>query len=368
MIRRSVFALVLASVLAAAVPCTPALGADAPPVRTLDKTQLKRYRAIMGQAVRAAKKGKHAEAIAAYDRALAIKPNDQAALTDQGWSAFLLGALDRAEAITRRALAVDGDSRRKAAGYYNLGRILEQRGDKPGAIAAYVQSLDWRPTRTVRERLATLDPAKAAEADPLKPVPMLGPFAKPEAFCQSPHRQDRGPCPDPGSGGHAKGVVPPYSDVLWFRTGETRCHVAVKLAQGWFVDAKGDDCTDDVEFGWSAVDLGITDLVPGGSPEVVFRSETQVNDLVPNEEGFIKSYQKECDAHMIACGVPAAGAPSCLYLPTGKGTRCSAPDTEKWNWQLEPVFSADGQVEVKATGSPDGDARLFVGRRSLAFP
>jgi tetratricopeptide (TPR) repeat protein len=123
----------------------------------LSKSEVKRYRATMAEAVRAAKKGKHAAAIAAYDRALAIKPNDQSALTDQGWSAFLLGLLDRAESITRRALAVNGTSRREAAGYYNLGRILEQRGDKPAAVAAYVQSLEWRPTRTVREQLAKLD-------------------------------------------------------------------------------------------------------------------------------------------------------------------------------------------------------------------
>jgi hypothetical protein len=197
---------------------------------------------------------------------------------------------------------------------------------------------------------------------------MQGPFAKPEAFCQSPYRQDRGPCPYPDSGDHAKGVVPPYSDVLWFRTGENNCHLAFKLAQGWFVDAKGDECLNDVESECQAVDLGIKDLVPGGSPEVVFRSETQVNDLVTNDEGYVKSYAKACDTRMIVCGVPTKGTPSCLYLPTGRRRYCSATGPDDWTWQLEPLFSPDGQVEVKATGSPDGDARLFVGRRPLAFP
>jgi tetratricopeptide (TPR) repeat protein len=357
--------------LAVIGPSTPALGAADEPAQThtLDKGQLKRYRAAMDEAVRAAKKGKHAQAIAAYDRALAIKPSDQAALTDQGWSAFLLGALDRAEAITRKALAAGDEARRKAAGFYNLGRILEQRGDKPGAIAAYGQSLELRPTRAVRERLATLDPAKAAEADPLEPVPMLGPFANPDAFCQSPNRQDRGPCPSPGAGEHAKGVVLPYSDVIWFRTGETSCHVALKLTQGWFVDARGDDCFDDVENEWRAVDLEITDLVPGGSPEVVFRTETQTNELYANEEGYMKSSPKACEARMMACGVPVQGVPSCVYLQTGRTKWCPPTGKADWTWQLEPVFSADGQVEVKATtGSPDGDARLFMGRRPLAFP
>ena len=353
--------------LAAAAPGTSAQAADAaPPAAALDKAQLKRYRAIMDEAVRAVKKGKFAQAIAAYDRALAIKPNDQAALTDQGWAAFLLGSLDRAEAITRKALALDGDGRRTAAASYNLGRILERRGDRPGAIAAYVQSLDLRPTRTVRERLATLDPAKAAAMDPLKPVPMLGPFAKPEDACTPAHRKDKS-C-DQASGAHAKDIDPPYSDVLWFRSSENNCRVAFKLAQGWFVDAKGDDCPDDVAIDWEALDLVITDLVPGGSPEVVFRTDSRNYDLYANEEGFAKRSLKDCEARMMACGVPAKGTPSCVYLPTGKGDSCSIFGRDDWAWQLQPVFSAEGQVEVKATGTPDGDARLYLGRRPLAFP
>jgi tetratricopeptide (TPR) repeat protein len=120
---------------------------------------LKRYEAIMDEAAKAAKKGDHAGALTAYDRALAIRPNDQAALTDQGWSAFQLHALDRAEAITRRAIAAAGDPRRTAAAQYNLGRILEERGNKAGAVAAYQESLKLRPNRAVSARLASLDPA-----------------------------------------------------------------------------------------------------------------------------------------------------------------------------------------------------------------
>src|SRR5688572_16036260 len=77
--------------------------------RKLTKVELKRFRQIMAEAVRAAKKGKHAAAMAGYDRALAIKPDDQGALTDQGWSAFQLRAYERAEAITRRAIAAEGN-------------------------------------------------------------------------------------------------------------------------------------------------------------------------------------------------------------------------------------------------------------------
>jgi len=37
---------------------------------------------------------------------------------------------------------------------------------------------------------------------------------------------------------------------------------------------------------------------------------------------------------------------------TGKGEYecCGYDGKPEWTWQLEPVFSADGQVEVKGTG------------------
>jgi tetratricopeptide (TPR) repeat protein len=329
-------------------------------MRVLSKSEVKRYRAIMAEAVRAAKKGKHAEAMAAYDRALAIKPNDPAALTDQGWSAFLLGSLDRAEAITRRALAANGEKTRKAAGTYNLGRILEQRGDKPGAIAAYVESLGWRPSRTVREQLAKLDPAKAAQMDPLRPVPMLGPFAKLEAFCEK-----KTVCSPPAAKAHVERLVPPYEDVVWFRAG-AQCHLAIKLAQGWFVDAKGDDCENNADQSWSAGDLRSTDLVPGGFPEVVFRTNHELYDLTLDDEGAVRHGKTNCDTWMIACGVPAKGTPSCFSMQTNRADGYCG--TEDWYWELEPVFTADGMVEVKSTGALDPDARVFLGRRPLAFP
>lgn len=331
-------------------------------MRVLSKSEVKRYRAIMAKAVRAAKRGKHAEAIAAYDRALAIKPNDPAALTDQGWSTFLLGSLDRAEAITRRALAAIADKNRRAAGYYNLGRILEQRGDKPDAIAAYVESLGWRPSRIVREQLAKLDPAKAAKMDPLGPLPRLGPFAKLEAFCE---KKDNTVCSPPAANAHAKRMVPPYDDVVWFRAG-SQCHLAIKLAHGWFVASKGDDCEDNADQSWSAVDLRSTDLVPGGFPEVVFRTNVEKYDLQLDDEGSVRRGKTNCESWIIACGVPAKGTPSCFTMQTSRADGTCG--TEDWYWELEPVFSADGMVEVKATGALDADARVLLGRRSLAFP
>jgi hypothetical protein len=244
------------------------------------------------------------------------------------------------------------------------------RADRPGAIAAYVESLGWRPTRTVREQLAKLDPARAAEMDPLKPVPMLGPFARLEDFCRAPEQKDRTPCPAPGHGVHLTSVPAPYSEVVWFQAGRDACYVAFRVGQSWFVDPKGQGCGDDVEGTWYPGDLQVAQLVPGGNPEVVFRTRWQSLEVYFNDEGYVRNNTTGCDAALVACGVPAKGTPSCIYLPAGRASNsfCSGDATEEWLWQLEPVFSGDGQVEVKGTGPLDADARLFLGRRKLVFP
>lgn len=337
-------------------------GGVAPP-RRLSKIELKRFRQIMAEAVKAAKKGKHAAAMAAYDRALAIKPDDQAALTDQGWSAFQLRVYDRAEAITRRAIAAEGTDRRAAAAQYNLGRILEARGDRDGAIAAYVSSLEIRPNRVVREQLAKLDPAAAAQMDPLKPTDMLGPFARLEDFCKTREERDRGGCPTPKPDVAPAKLVPPYHAVSWIQAGG-QCFVAMKLGRGWFVEPRGMGCEEDAEWRMLAVSLELTQLVPGGNPEVVLATTTEDFELELNDEGFVKSYPKSCTGALLVCGVPDKDVPRCLSLQTGGASYCGTG----WTWQLEPVFSAGNQLEVKGTGNLDADARALTGRRKLVFP
>jgi tetratricopeptide (TPR) repeat protein len=342
-----------------------------PPARVPTKADLKRFRAAMDQATRAAKKGDHAAAMAAYDRALAIKPDDQGALTDQGWSAFQLRLYDRAEALSRRAISVGGTERREAAAQYNLGRILEARGNRAGAAAAYLASLQARPTRTVREQLASIDPAAAADADPLKPIEMQGPFARLFDFCQSRKEKDSEECPFPARGGRIENLNSPYRDVVWIQAGERGpCFVAFKLARGWFVDAKGWDCVSDAELQSELTAFESADLVPGGAREVVVRTNLQTMDLFTDKEEFVKSYAKACESRMVACGVPVkSGTPKCLYMQVAKlNSLCQKADGTEEGWELRPVFSADGQVDVQATGKPDEDARVLVGRRPLAFP
>lgn len=110
--------------------------------------------------------------------------DDPRKLAEDGWKAYQKHDLDKAETLTRQAIAATNETDIKAAALYNLGRVLEDRKDKAGAIAAYRQSLDVRHNGVVRDRLGTLDAAAAAAFDTFKPQPMQGPFAGTEAYCK----------------------------------------------------------------------------------------------------------------------------------------------------------------------------------------
>jgi hypothetical protein len=132
--------------------------------------------------------GKLAAARDALGKARTLAPQDAAVLTELGWVAFLDKDLPVAEVTTREAIAHTTDPVLLGAAQYNLGRILEARGDAKAASAAYVASLrakgegtsvDPRThtnARAVRDRLVKLDPVAANDIDPLKPVAMAGPF------------------------------------------------------------------------------------------------------------------------------------------------------------------------------------------------
>jgi hypothetical protein len=105
---------------------------------------------------------------------------DARALAERGWSAYQKHDLATAEQLTRQAIAGATDDNIKAAAFYNLGRVLEDRKDRVGAIDAYKASIALRANKTVRERLRTLD-SKAADA--LQSTAMEGPFASLRAWC-----------------------------------------------------------------------------------------------------------------------------------------------------------------------------------------
>jgi hypothetical protein len=102
--------------------------------------------------------GRLAEAVAAYEQALALDPGFAQAASNLAWTRFLLGNLDGAQRDAERALALAGDDPALAgAALYNLGRVAEQRNDLALAKRRYRESLRSRPHAGVAARLAGLD-------------------------------------------------------------------------------------------------------------------------------------------------------------------------------------------------------------------
>ena len=94
----------------------------------------------MGNALK--DQGKLDEAIAAYNKALSIKPDHADAYNNMGNALKDQGKLDEAIAAYNKALSIKPDH---AEAYNNMGNALEDQGKLDEAIAAYNKALSIKP-------------------------------------------------------------------------------------------------------------------------------------------------------------------------------------------------------------------------------
>jgi TolB-like protein/Flp pilus assembly protein TadD len=78
--------------------------------------------------------GRPEDAVAVAQRAQEFDPRSALIATEAGWPYLYLGRWDEAEAQFKRALELDPDF---ALAHYNLGNVLEARGDLEGALDKY---------------------------------------------------------------------------------------------------------------------------------------------------------------------------------------------------------------------------------------
>lgn len=119
-------------------------------------------------------------ALAVYDRALALAPDDARILSEVGWAAFQANELARAEAANQRGLASTKDTLLRAQVLYNAGRVAEARGNKEAAKSFYGDSLALRDNTEVKSRFASLG---GAVDDVPEPLPCKQPHASADAMC-----------------------------------------------------------------------------------------------------------------------------------------------------------------------------------------
>jgi hypothetical protein len=356
----------------------PSLAAADPSSWELKDDQLARYKSALADGRKAVRKKDHAAAIAAFGRAIAVIPTGSAALSELGWEEFLTKDFAKAETHTRAALEATGSGQDvryrdiKAGALYNMGRILEQKGDNKAAAKSYVDSLELRANRVVRERLAKIDPKAAAEADPQRPRAMLGPYKSLAKACADlPDPDNSGDCP---SKEHeptkmAKAKKPWLAAQLFVGGGGMMCFLAAKLAAGWFVDTNGEMCEEVRGLSLETDSFAVEDMVPGGRPELVLRVTSKTDSRGdPDEDGVRASEPSGCEASMIVCGIGESGEPSCMHLQYAAMSECGQDTTSpEWDWELKPVF-AGGQLDVRAKGKLDREAKSNIGKRPFVWP
>jgi len=361
--------LVLVVILGLGLVPRPAL-AEPPKAFT---EQLKKGRALEAN-------GKHVEAAAALEAALRAVPDDPAALAELGWVQYKQRDLKKAEASTRAALAAllkgsapDEDNApfvtpsRIARGevLYNLGRILEDGSDKPGAIKAYHDAHVAYPRGIVRDQLARLDAAAAAELEPYRPEKMQGPFASIDAFCKSAEKASTGDC----ECGHAlkseakRTLAAPFEQVAVFPRrhcgdgSDQELDLAVKVAAGWYVtdtapsetNSSPDHCGE-AEWRFKGATMARSTL------RLEYTTKANCNHKA-NDWGWD-------ERATIAIGVGPSGTPSAT--PPIISTWDSLPERShtikvKLTW-------SDGAVEVAGKFAHKPDAQNLAGKHPLVFP
>ncbi len=344
--------------------------------------------------------GLHADAVTAFQACMRIAPDDAMVESEIGWSAFLAHDLDLAETSSRAAIRHALVPNPKASGFYNLGRIAEERKDLPRAIQAYIDSLGTRQSSAVRERLRALDPAAAARLEPFRPKPLDGPYPSIAAYCKKRVAADeldnetakrrkefvdqaQG---DPDQIARAKTL---YGCRCATSDGDAGGKMTIgKLGPGWehttiFASECVGDTTDKVvstvnlalktAAGWYFL-RGVSVVVNGHETDSVSDSSLAKRNAGPellwtvHHAGDFRGERQWDRRVLVVIGAGASGTPSATppIEIQSRESQTSGDGIEKVTSEhkLEADWTADGQLVLKGSCAVDGVA----GAHTLIFP
>jgi hypothetical protein len=147
-----------AAVEAAAL--TSDVARDASPVEAGAKTHVTNETRGYGDALKRGRaltvSKKYADAIAAFDEALAALPNDARATSERGYARFLSGDTKGAEKDFDQAVrdAPRDDKKLRAQIYFNLGLVNDKEGDREEAQADFRSSYEYNPTSQAKAKMS----------------------------------------------------------------------------------------------------------------------------------------------------------------------------------------------------------------------
>ncbi len=332
---------------------------------------LTKYRRALRSGRKLEGKGDWAGAAAAFAQALAAKPNDGVAQSELGWVAFQQKDLDRAEQLIAKAIGALDEPHQLGAAYYNLGRVHEARNNKDAAVSAYKTSLEKRPNHVVRDRLAKLDPAAAAAADPAATRFLDGPFKTQEEACKT--LAESGAQETCDSFQTIDKPAAPWKAVKLVKHGEQEeLALMVQTAAGWFVSKDLAACSYEQLMQSCRVGaFAVENILAGPEPDVRldFGEASEYRDDVEGDDGeALHPLVVDEQRYLMACGVGASGKPSCTGLLTVGVKSHGGGELPKMEFSFEAVFGGE-QIELKPKlGKAVGDYRDALGVHKVVFP
>lgn len=364
-----------------------ALPSEAP---TTKDEALKAYRAALSQGRDLAAKKQFEKATLAFVDAISYANKAGAhggidaseweapALSELGLAAYERRDLDEAQHYTREAIRRELFLREgSAAGsLFNLGLILEAKGDTLGAISAYRASLARRPHAAVQKRLLALAPG--SDRPLIVPRPLLGPFPSLASYCQksAPSACLGDPIPDELTyacqpsrlAATAKGLQAPYKQVALFSTGclfdpeasrgNHYYRLLIETEKGVFLSSviaerfANRRCDSEVK----VRELALRQVVPGGSAEVVLRLRVTSSCVL----GEYESRDSESE-FLVVAGIAASGTPSStdsIPLVVGVTEQAGGPRSKPKH----------GRLSAQASFLPDGTLRISGDPKSVPAP
>lgn len=248
------------------------------------KEVLKAFYGHLQAGQKAVRAKKYDDGIAEYQKALKLDAKSPTALGEMGWAYFKKKELEKAESFTAQALEVSTKKNQLGMFLYNMGRISEERGNKPRALRYYRDSLAKRDNKVVKGRVTKLEGQNVAVEVvkcPFKVHPK--PTAKLDNLCKISKSYDEDECLlDHKFKGTWKTVGPKTKVLLMSgdQTGFERSHYVMVQHDGKTYYALVAQGSRGVEGGeeWTIKKVEFKQIVPGGLPELVIYGESEISE------------------------------------------------------------------------------------------
>jgi len=262
--------------------------------RKAKKKLPKEYHQLLRKGRALERQGKHDEAMATFNKALKVVPDDARVLAELSWAALHAKKYDRATAAAKRALAAATRNRIKAQALYNLGRIHEANNRKPDALRAYHRSQVLRPHKEVAARIKKLagkGPAMIVTPLPAAPAGRLPKFDLNEWWGEKLDKPES-----------------PFLSAFVQENDNAMCDLYMRVGRKWITVHKVADCPGNNKYWRTSAKLSMTKM--GKQPLLRVDIEEGERDYRTDKKG-IKSWQTKLTRTVLLCGLGKSKEVSC---------------------------------------------------------